>query len=77
MSDDLSVSVDGHVGVLEFRRPPNNHFDLALLRDLADAAAELEDARGAAPSSCAPRAGTSAPGWTSAARGSGPTRPPP
>ncbi|GAA0979498.1 enoyl-CoA hydratase/isomerase family protein [Nocardiopsis tropica] len=46
MSDDLSVSVDGHVGVLEFRRPPNNHFDLALLRDLADAAAELEGARG-------------------------------
>ncbi|MEE2037694.1 enoyl-CoA hydratase/isomerase family protein [Nocardiopsis sp. CT-R113] len=46
MSDDLSVSVEGHVGVLEFRRPPNNHFDLTLLRDLADAAAELESARG-------------------------------
>lgn len=46
MSDDLSVRVDGHVGVLEFRRPPHNHFDLALLRDIADAATALADERG-------------------------------
>ncbi|MBQ1080667.1 enoyl-CoA hydratase/isomerase family protein [Nocardiopsis sp. B62] len=41
MSEELSVGVDGHVGVLEIHRPPNNHFDLDVLTALADAAEEL------------------------------------
>lgn len=43
MSEELSVRVDGHVGVLEIRRPPNNHFDHALLEKLADTAEELAE----------------------------------
>ncbi|WP_017609958.1 enoyl-CoA hydratase/isomerase family protein [Nocardiopsis xinjiangensis] len=38
MSEELSVRFDGHVGVLQIRRPPNNHFDLDLLRELAEEA---------------------------------------
>ncbi len=35
--DDVSVEVgDDHVAVVEFDRPPNNFFDLALLKSLAD-----------------------------------------
>ncbi|MGW5880403.1 enoyl-CoA hydratase/isomerase family protein [Nocardiopsis terrae] len=41
MSEELSVRVDGHVGVLEIHRPPNNHFDLDVLTELADTAEEL------------------------------------
>ncbi|OOC55093.1 MULTISPECIES: enoyl-CoA hydratase/isomerase family protein [Nocardiopsis] len=43
MSEELSVRVDGHVGVLEIHRPPNNHFDHGVLRRLADAAEELAE----------------------------------
>lgn len=38
MSEELSVRFDGHVGVLRVHRPPHNHFDLGLLRVLADEA---------------------------------------
>ncbi|MEU1898581.1 enoyl-CoA hydratase/isomerase family protein [Nocardiopsis dassonvillei] len=41
MSEELSVRLDGHVAVLEIHRPPNNHFDHALLKELADTAEEL------------------------------------
>lgn len=41
MSEELSVHVDGHVGVLEIHRPPNNHFDYEVLKELADTAEEL------------------------------------
>ncbi|MFD6953289.1 enoyl-CoA hydratase [Nocardiopsis sp. TSRI0078] len=46
MSEELSVRVDGHVGVLEIHRPPNNHFDRGLLGELADAAEELAGSGG-------------------------------
>ncbi|OLT24774.1 enoyl-CoA hydratase [Nocardiopsis sp. CNR-923] len=41
MSKELSVRVDGHVGVLEIRRPPDNHFSLDVLTGLADASENL------------------------------------
>ncbi|MCY9783124.1 enoyl-CoA hydratase/isomerase family protein [Nocardiopsis sp. EMB25] len=41
MSEELSVRVDGHVGVLEIHRPPHNHFSLDVLTELADASEEL------------------------------------
>ncbi|MEU3018982.1 MULTISPECIES: enoyl-CoA hydratase/isomerase family protein [unclassified Nocardiopsis] len=41
MSEELSVRIDGHVGVLEIHRPPNNHFDLDVLTELADTAERL------------------------------------
>ncbi|WP_017606643.1 enoyl-CoA hydratase/isomerase family protein [Nocardiopsis alkaliphila] len=41
MSEELSVRVDGHVGVLEIHRPPHNHFSLDVLTELADTAEDL------------------------------------
>lgn len=39
----LSVSVGGdHVAVVEFDNPPHNHFDLVLLREMADAYERLD-----------------------------------
>ena len=44
--DDVGVDLDGHVAVVEMRRPPHNHFDIALIAALADAFEVLEaDAR--------------------------------
>ena len=40
--DDLDVAFDGHVAVVEIRRPPHNHFDIALIAALADAFERLE-----------------------------------
>jgi enoyl-CoA hydratase/carnithine racemase len=41
---ELSVQLgDDHVAVIEIRRPPNNFFDVALIRQLADACDELAD----------------------------------
>jgi enoyl-CoA hydratase/carnithine racemase len=37
MSRDIDVSHSGHVAIIEIRRPPLNYFDLALIRDIADA----------------------------------------
>ena len=43
---DVDVSLDGHVAIVEMRRPPHNHFDTALMRRLADAFEALDaDAR--------------------------------
>ena len=39
---DLAISWFDHVAVLEMRRPPNNHIDLALLTALADALDDLD-----------------------------------
>jgi enoyl-CoA hydratase/carnithine racemase len=42
-TDDVGVSVsDDFVGIVELRRPPNNHFDVALIRALADAYETLD-----------------------------------
>jgi enoyl-CoA hydratase/carnithine racemase len=37
-TDDLLVSRDGHVGLIELNRPPHNFFDHGLIRAVADAA---------------------------------------
>lgn len=34
---DVSVSLNGHVAIVEMHRPPHNFFDHALIRNLADA----------------------------------------
>ena len=39
---DLSVTWFDHVALLEIHRPPNNHVDVALLHDLADALHDLD-----------------------------------
>jgi enoyl-CoA hydratase/carnithine racemase len=41
-SEDLGVELDGHVAVVELRRPPHNHFDIALIAALANAFETLE-----------------------------------
>ena len=38
---DVGVERDGAVAVVEIRRPPNNFFDVALIRGIADAVDEL------------------------------------
>jgi 2-(1,2-epoxy-1,2-dihydrophenyl)acetyl-CoA isomerase len=38
---DVGVDQDGDVAVVEIRRPPNNFFDVTLIRDIADALDEL------------------------------------
>jgi len=38
---DVGVERDGDVAVVEIRRPPNNFFDVELIRDIADALDEL------------------------------------
>lgn len=38
---DVGVERDGHVAVVEIRRPPNNFFDVALIAGIADAVDEL------------------------------------
>ena len=40
---DVSVRVDDLVATVEVHRPPNNHFDLALVRSLADAFEALDE----------------------------------
>jgi enoyl-CoA hydratase/carnithine racemase len=39
---DLHVSREGHVALVEMRRPPHNYFDVALISALADALEDLE-----------------------------------
>ena len=34
---DVRVAADGHVGIVEICRAPNNYFDIALIQDLAEA----------------------------------------
>ena len=44
MSDkEIGVTLDGHVAVVELRRPPNNFLDVALLADLASALEQLDN----------------------------------
>ncbi|MET0578550.1 MAG: enoyl-CoA hydratase/isomerase family protein, partial [Ilumatobacteraceae bacterium] len=38
---DLSLSREGYVAIVEITRPPNNFFDVTLIRDIADALDEL------------------------------------
>ena len=42
MSREIGVTHSGHVATIEIRRPPWNYFDLELVRDIADALAELD-----------------------------------
>jgi len=39
---DVTVAADGPVATVELHRPPNNHFDLALIASLADAFEALD-----------------------------------
>jgi enoyl-CoA hydratase/carnithine racemase len=39
---DIGVEKTGHVAVVEIRRPPNNFFDIALIKDIADAFEALD-----------------------------------
>jgi enoyl-CoA hydratase/carnithine racemase len=41
-ADAVGVEHDGHVAVVELRRPPHNYFDIALIAALADAFERLE-----------------------------------
>ena len=34
---DIAVTLDKHVATVEIQRPPNNFFDLSLIRQIADA----------------------------------------
>jgi enoyl-CoA hydratase/carnithine racemase len=39
---DVRITTDGHVGIAEICRAPNNYFDTELIRDLADAFEEFD-----------------------------------
>jgi enoyl-CoA hydratase/carnithine racemase len=39
---DVSVALENHIALVEIHRPPHNHFDHALVRDLADAFRDLD-----------------------------------
>lgn len=41
--DDLGITVDNKVAVVEIQRPPNNFFDTALINNLADAFTEMDE----------------------------------
>jgi enoyl-CoA hydratase/carnithine racemase len=43
MANDVTVALDAHVATVEIHRPPNNYFDVALIRELVDAAFALDD----------------------------------
>lgn len=43
MSTDISLAIAGHVATVEIHRPPNNFFDFELLREIADAYAQLDE----------------------------------
>ncbi|HEX7321314.1 MAG TPA: enoyl-CoA hydratase/isomerase family protein [Mycobacterium sp.] len=40
---DVTVALAGHVALVEMHRPPNNYFDTALIRGIADAYQRLDD----------------------------------
>jgi enoyl-CoA hydratase/carnithine racemase len=40
---DIGVEQTGHVALVEIRRPPNNFFDVALIREIASAFAALDE----------------------------------
>src|SRR5271154_1473325 len=39
---DVSVALNNYIALVEIHRPPNNHFDHVLVRDLADAFRDLD-----------------------------------
>jgi enoyl-CoA hydratase/carnithine racemase len=39
---DIGVEKTGHVAIVEIRRPPNNYFDVALIKEIATAFEELD-----------------------------------
>lgn len=41
-AEDIGVSLDGHVAVVELRRPPNNFLDVDLIAELASALERLD-----------------------------------
>lgn len=41
--DDIGITREGHVAVVEIQRPPNNFFDAGLVGDLATAFEELDE----------------------------------
>ena len=41
--DDIEITREGHVAVVEIQRPPNNFFDAGLVGDLATAFEELDE----------------------------------
>jgi 2-(1,2-epoxy-1,2-dihydrophenyl)acetyl-CoA isomerase len=43
MGTDVTVAVEDHVATVEIHRPPNNFFDVALIRKLVDAVFGLDD----------------------------------
>jgi enoyl-CoA hydratase/carnithine racemase len=47
--DDIGVELDGHVALIEMRRPPNNFLDVELLGNLATILEELDRASIFAP----------------------------
>jgi len=40
---DIGIERSGHVALVEIRRPPNNFFDIPLIKELADAFESLDD----------------------------------
>ena len=42
MADEITVTEEGHVAVIEINRPPANHFDRKLIAQIADTAADLQ-----------------------------------
>ena len=40
--NDIGVDVSGHVALIEIRRPPNNFFDIALIKEIAGALEGLD-----------------------------------
>ena len=39
---DIEVTLDNHVGIVEIKRPPNNHFDYQLITSIADSFDSLD-----------------------------------
>jgi enoyl-CoA hydratase/carnithine racemase len=39
---EVSIRIDGHVAVIEFNRPPHNHLNVELARNLADALRDID-----------------------------------
>ena len=35
--NDIAVEMTGHVALIEIRRPPNNFFDIVLIKEIATA----------------------------------------
>src|SRR5438093_5511288 len=43
MAKDVTVAIDDHVATVEVHRPPNNYFDVQLIRELVEATFALDD----------------------------------